>query len=231
MILIALTLLVSCTLEPATQPAPATNPALWRRLEQLDQKVAQITDLVADFQQEKFTALLKKPLVSTGSVRVKGAAMRWDTRHPEATTMSIDEKEVRLYYPGESLLEIYPIDRGLSSLAASPLPRLEQLSRFFAFEEIDPSKLPDPQSPRASTLAVRLTPIDPKLAEHVQEVRVLLDEQRGFIMLAEMVDVDGDRTIIRFGNFRPNTNLRGDDLRIDVPANTKISRPMDVMKR
>src|SRR5437016_5461359 len=104
--------------------APATNPALWTRLTEIDSRAAKLTDLSADFEQQKFTTLLKKPLTSRGKVRIAGSTMRSDTTEPEPSIMLIDDKEVRLYYPKESTLEIYALGQQLGSLAASPLPKL-----------------------------------------------------------------------------------------------------------
>ncbi|HTL29516.1 MAG TPA: outer membrane lipoprotein carrier protein LolA, partial [Tepidisphaeraceae bacterium] len=123
--------------EPTTAPA-GVDAVLWQQMLAINARSQQIEDLKATFEQKKFTALLKKPLISTGEVRVKGATMRWDTKEPVPTVMVIDEKEVKLLYPQQKVLEIYKVDQQLSSLAASPLPRLDVLKQHFMFE-----KLPD----------------------------------------------------------------------------------------
>ena len=66
---------------PATQSSQ--DKSLDARLAEVDQLAGRIADLTADFVQLKHTALLKKPLESRGSLRVKGSAMRWDTTAPE----------------------------------------------------------------------------------------------------------------------------------------------------
>jgi hypothetical protein len=47
--------------------------------------------------QQKFTALLRKPLASSGVVRLKGAVSRWDTRRPEPAVLHADGRELRMY--------------------------------------------------------------------------------------------------------------------------------------
>jgi outer membrane lipoprotein-sorting protein len=74
--------------------------------------------------------------------------------------------------------------------------------------------------------AVRMTPTDPELREHVEVVRVLLDAQRGLIIRLEMRDSDGDRTLISFANVKTNVGLKDGDLRIAAPADVKITRPL-----
>ncbi len=121
---------------PATLPVAAPeglDAALWARMTKVDQKAGAIVDLVADFEQQKFTPLLKKPMVSAGTVRAKGSAMLWDTRTPAATVMRVDEKEVSLFYPSEKTLEIYPLAGNLGAMASSPLPRLAMLIEHFKF--------------------------------------------------------------------------------------------------
>jgi outer membrane lipoprotein-sorting protein len=212
---------------PTTAPAtsPATDPALWKRMVEIDARGAEVRDLTADFEQRKFTALLRKPLVSSGAIRVRGSAMRWDTQLPEPTVLAIDEKEVRLYYPRQKTLEVYAIDQRFSSLAASPLPRLEVLRRFFSFERIAVKSF-ESGLDETSGLALRLTPINQALGEHIEAVRVLLEVKTGLIQQAETIDVDGDRTLLVFSRPRTNTGLEEKDVRLEIPAGVKVSRPL-----
>jgi outer membrane lipoprotein-sorting protein len=206
--------------------SPSVDAQTWAIMTAIDEKVGRITDLRADFEQQKHTPLLKKPLISSGKVLLKGSQTHWDIQKPEPTVMFMDAKEIRLYYPKQSMLEIYPIEGDLGSLAASPLPRLEILKRFFSFERIDPAEL-DPQADVEKTLALRMTPTDDSLRQHVREVRVLLSRETGFILRAETRDTDGDRTMLIFSNPQADTGLRDEELRLNVPANTTISRPLD----
>jgi outer membrane lipoprotein-sorting protein len=231
---LALALCIAADVAPTSAPspspstAPAVDPDLARQMQPMDEKVGQIVDLRADFEQRKYTALLKKPLISSGTVAAKGARSLWTTSKPEPSLMSIDGQEIRLYYPKQAAMEIYPIMGRLGSLASSPLPRLSVLREFFAFAQIPASDL-DPKADNTHDLALRLTPIDPSLREHIQQVRVLVDRQTGLVLLAETVDADDDRTVLIFSNVRTNTGLTDKELTIDVPANTNISRPFEGM--
>ncbi|MEL7087824.1 MAG: hypothetical protein AAGL98_05180, partial [Planctomycetota bacterium] len=70
-----------------------------------------VTTYAADFRQEKFTPLLRDPIVSTGRVVMRaekapgGGGSRWDTRDPYASTMIISAGQLRLYYPEQNTLE------------------------------------------------------------------------------------------------------------------------------
>ncbi len=227
-VLSILILTPSLIAQPATAPA-GVDPGLWQQMLAINAKGQQIQDLTAKFEQKKFTALLKKPLVSTGDVRVRGPVMLWDTKQPAPTVMRIDEKEVRLYYPQQKVVEIYKVDQQLSSLAASPLPRLDVLKQHFTFEKLDDKAMHADGDP-ANTLALKLTPIDATLKEHVDEVRVLLDADHGYILRFEMIDSDGDRTVISFTGIKTNTNLPQSDVDLTVPPDVKVSRPLEAIE-
>jgi outer membrane lipoprotein-sorting protein len=127
------------------------------------------------------------------------------------------------------VVEIYKVDQQLSSLAASPLPRLEVLKQHFSFEKLDdPGMRADGDPP--NTLALKLTPTDPSLKEHVDEVRVLLDADHGYILRFEMIDSDGDRTVISFTGIQTNTNLPPSDVDLTVPSDVKVSRPLEAIE-
>jgi outer membrane lipoprotein-sorting protein len=210
---------------PATQPAaPAVDEKLWARMTEIDARAGRITSLAADFEQRKYTALLRKPLVSGGKIRVKGATMRWDTDRPEKSVLLVTDKEARVYYPAQSTLELYTLDQRLGELAASPLPRLAVLKERFSFTEIPAKELDDSVDP-AKFLALKLTPTDPALREHVQDVRVLLDIAGAYMIRAELTDADGDRTAIHFLNAKINADVGEMDLK--VPAGTKTVRPLE----
>jgi outer membrane lipoprotein-sorting protein len=229
--------LIACAValpaQVATQPTSTTAPAgtdatLWNRMMEVDRRAANIQQLHAHFEQKKLTALLKRPLVSTGKITVAGAAMRWDTAKPEPAVMLIDEKEVQLLYPSQKILEIYPIDQRLGSLAASPLPRLEVLKKYFTFAEIAAKEI-DTDAPQKDRLGLVLTPIESSLREHVDQVRVLLDVEKGYILRAEMTDSDGDRTTIVFSNISIDEKPAG-KLQIDLPPGVKITKPLEAFQ-
>jgi outer membrane lipoprotein-sorting protein len=231
LLLAGLFLSMSCVVLGAdkdkAKPAPSPEePALKKQLEAIDARAAKIKDFTSDFRQEKFTALLKKPLVSTGTVRVAGPVIRWDTKQPEAAVLHSDGKEVRMFYPEQKLLEIYWIDQRLGELASSPLPRLKTLRQHFTIERGDGKGFSAPKN--REVLPLRLVPSEESLREHVQAVNVLLDVRAAHILELEIIDADGDRTHVSFSAVRLDTGLKPDDLDLDVPEDTTVSRPLDL---
>ena len=227
---IGLSLFTSCIAQAADRdkpaPPPAEDPALKKQLEAIDARAGKIKDFTADFRQEKFTSLLKKPLVSSGTVRVSGTVIRWDTQKPEPAVLYSDGREVRMYYPDQTLLEIYTIGQRLGALASSPLPRLATLRKHFTLARSDGKSFQPPKD--RQVLPLRLVPIDESLREHVQQIDVLLDVEAAHILELEMVDADGDRTHVNFSAVRLDTGIKPRDLELTVPEDTTVSRPLDL---
>src|SRR5687768_12152207 len=145
---------------PATRPANV-DPAAWQRMLDIDARAAKIEDLTAEFEQQKFTAMIKKPLISAGVVAVRGSAMVWNTRKPEPSRLQIDPREVRIYYPAQKTIEVYQVQQKLGQLAASPVPRLAVLREHFTFAPIAVSELGERDDNQF--FAVRMTPADEEL--------------------------------------------------------------------
>src|SRR5437660_496688 len=89
---IALLFLVAADSPPTSRPA-AIDDATWQRMLQIDRKGGEIQDLTADFEQQKITAMLKKPLVTSGRVYVRGPTMLWETNKRERNVLQITARE------------------------------------------------------------------------------------------------------------------------------------------
>ncbi|HEY7118758.1 MAG TPA: outer membrane lipoprotein carrier protein LolA [Tepidisphaeraceae bacterium] len=210
----------------AADRPPGVDEKLWSLLVQIDARSAKVKDLTADFTQEKFTPLLKKPLLSTGTIRIKGPTSLWNTRQPEPTILRVDEKSIKLLYPRQKVLEVYATDQRMGALAASPFPRLDVLSKHFTFEQI-PTKDLGVQTTDGSHIALRMRPTDAQLKEHIDEVSVLLEVATGYVKKAQTIDPDGDRIVLSFANIRANTGLSDADLALDVPPGVSVTHPLE----
>jgi outer membrane lipoprotein-sorting protein len=217
----------SCSVTNAAAPtSQAADSKLWSELQQIDARSAHIDSVTADFEQRKFTTMMKRPLISTGHVTASGTTALWKTDKPEPTTMLVTPKEIRIYYPQQAVVEIYPVQGQLGALAASPLPRLDTLQKFFTFERDSAASL-DPAATDEKCLAVRLTPSNDELRQHVKQVRVLLDRATGAIRLAETTDTDGDRTVMTFSKMKLGDALPKDALKLNIPPGTKEVHPLE----
>jgi outer membrane lipoprotein-sorting protein len=210
-----------------SQPSPPANidPALWQQMLDIDARARDITHLSCDFQQQKITPLLKKPLISKGHVRVVGPVMRQDTTDPHPSSMLIDAQQLRIYYPADKTLEVFDLDTQLGQLASSPLPRLSILRQYFSFEKIPVAQL-DPKAADADFLALRLKPADASLSQYVDEVLVLLDRRRGYITKVQWIDADAEKTVIDFSNVKTDGTFSAADLDLKLPSDVKTVRPL-----
>ncbi len=210
-----LLLTYACALAQTTQPS--IDDALLSKLTELDSKAASITDLTAHYEQQKFTPLLKKPITSSGTISATRNIMLWNTEKPEPTRMRIDEKSLKLYYVNQNILEEYPITDKFGSLAANPLPRLKMLIEQFHISRVN----------EQNNLVIRLKPRDAKLAENLEQVDVEIDQETGVVRRFEMVDPDGERTVIEFKDYRLNVGLNEKDLDLQVAKGAKVVKPLE----
>jgi outer membrane lipoprotein-sorting protein len=213
---------------PTTAPS-GIDTMLWERMKSIDHAAAQIADLTADFVQQKSTALLKNPMVSTGTVWARGSKMLWISRTSEPTFMQLDEKQLTLFYPDQKTAEIYPLSSQLAQLAASPVPRLADLLEHFKFAVASSRDIGAEPNPNQE--AFLLSPTDQDIREHVENVTVLIDVKAGFILAFKMMDTDGEITLLRFSNVKTNTKFDDSRLRLELPADVKTVHPLENLGR
>lgn len=218
---------VACVAADRAEPArpDGMDEALWRRLVALDAKSRKIVDLSARFTQSKHTLLLKKPIVSHGRVLVRGDRMVWHTTKPQQHSVLVTPQEVRVHYPKQKLLEIYRLQDRLADLAASPVPRLENMVRLFVIER--PGTTPPQETIPSGDLRLKLTPRDEELKQHIESVVVDLDEATGAMKRFELTDSEGEKTIVTLSEIAINTDLDDEDVALKVPDGTQISRPLE----
>ena len=211
---------------PAATSAPQA-PELSTKLDALDKKIAAIKDLSADFEQSKKTALLKKPMTSSGTIRLKGQRTRWDTKKPHPTIMTIDAAEVRIYYPDQKTVEVYAIQGEMARLASSPLPRIGVIREQFEISEIKPTEIDGAADPKADLLAIALTPKSATVKEHIERIRVLIDAATACAKRVEITDADQEQTTITFTNVKLDSGLSDKDVELVTPPGTTVSRPLE----
>ncbi|MCH8147699.1 MAG: outer membrane lipoprotein carrier protein LolA [Planctomycetes bacterium] len=214
-----------CAATKAGDEFQSPNADFHARLEAVDRLAASITDLTSRFVEQKHTALLKKPMVSKGRVRMKGSHTRWETDAPHRTTMLMDAKRVRIHYPRRKVVEVYPIDDQLRQLFVSPVPRWAPLRDRFFVEPIPAGDVPDEYQDRERFLAVRLTAKDDSLQRFVARVDVVLDTTTGCAARVDMIDGDGERTTITFSETTTNSGLGDRHFDFAAPEGTKVVYP------
>jgi outer membrane lipoprotein-sorting protein len=193
-------------------------------LERLDRRASEVNDLTASFEEYKYTTLMKEPLVTKGEVRMLGERSRWDTYTPTQMVMTVDPREVKLYYPDRNSMEIFSIDARLRPLIVSPVSSLSRLREQFDIKPLSGDDSPQVGTADQKLLVLLLDPIDPSMKQHVDHIRLVLESETAHVREVELKHPDGDRTVIRFGQVRMNTGLSEADVTLTVPPKTKTHR-------
>src|SRR5690606_33369217 len=111
------------------------------KLAAIEERGEQVEDLTARFEQHKHTALLREPMVSSGTVKVRAGRVLWETKEPRRSMMGIDQTRAIVLYPQQKAAEIYPLRGEMQLLGASPLPRIATLREAFEISETDATDL------------------------------------------------------------------------------------------
>ncbi|MFA6046746.1 MAG: outer membrane lipoprotein carrier protein LolA [Phycisphaerales bacterium] len=211
--------------EAKAATADAASAKFAARLAAVDAGMAKVTDLRADFEQRRRTPLLKRPLVSKGTVLTKGDLVRWDTASPRESVLVIGHGSIRMYYPADKLVEVYPVGEGFKDLAGAPLPRLSVLRERF---ELSPLAASDPvmRDEDEHSLAVLLTPKSEELRKHVTSVKVVIDEAGPVAKKVVITDPEGEETEIVFTHTRLNGGVRDDEIELRLPEGVRVSKPL-----
>ena len=214
-----------CAVAKAGDESQFPTDDLQKRLEAVDRLAASITDLTSRFVEQKHTALLKRPMVSKGRVRIKGSHTVWETLEPHRTTTLVDAKRVRIHYPQRRVVEVYPIDDQLRQLFVSPVPRWAPLRDRFTIESVPASNIPAEYRDLERFLSIRLTAKDDSLRRYVARVDVVIDTTTGCAVRVDIVDGDKERTVITFSEARINSGLSDRRFDLAAPEGTQIVYP------
>ena len=188
---------------PADAPKGISGD-LWERMKLVDARAGSIKDLSTGSSRRRPRRLLKKPIVSRGTLLARGATMLWKTQTPEATEMRIDQKQIELYYTSQKTVEIYAVQGAMRRIASSPIPRLAALLRQYSFTPAAPGAF---GSEEAKTLSLQMTPTAADIQEHVQSASVQIDETTGTIRTLIITDTDGDSSEVRFTEVKINSGI------------------------
>jgi hypothetical protein len=139
--------------------------------------------------------------------------------------MQVTEKEVTLYYPKQRTAEVYAMGGKFAMITSFPVPRLGTLLQHFKFAPIAAKDFGERDEP--GRLAFRLTPIDAAIREHVDNVCVIVDADLGLVLVFQLIDADGERTVIRFSDVKVNAGVDDARLRLELPAGAKVVHPLE----
>ena len=208
-----------CCALVAGSPLQELSSDLPEVLRQIDQHSSRITTLKAKFKQVKHSDLLRKPLTSSGIVRMLEDRVRWDTELPSTSILMASSEGVRIYYPDLRVVEIYPLSDRLKQLAGSPVFRLSELSRHFTIQS-------DLEVSESGELSLDLVPSDESLGKHLRSIRLDVHVDTGIVRRAEVLNADDERTEITFEGIRINSPMDASDIELRVPDDARTVHPL-----
>ncbi len=188
-------------------------------LSRIDSKSARIDSLKATFRQVKHSEILRRPLVSSGMVRVLKDRVRWDTTLPSPSVLCASGEGVRIFYPDLAVVEVYALGDRLSQLAGSPVFRLTEIRKHFAIEA-------DPGLSAKGILTLRLTPRTEDLRKHLKRIILGVESESGIVRNVTIINADAEKTEMFFDDVTVNPALVASDLELDLPDGVRIVHPL-----
>jgi outer membrane lipoprotein-sorting protein len=200
-------------------PGQADQRQLAGVLAQIDSKSNEIVTLNATFRQVKHSDILRRPLVSSGVVRMLKDRVRWDTEAPHPSVLMATKDDVRIYYPDLSVLEIYALSDQLSQLAGSPVFRLSEIKRHFAIES-------DLEDTKSGLVFLTLIPREEELRKHLKSIRLGVHVKTGVVRQAVIRNTDDEKTEMFFDDIRINLPMDSNDLQMVLPVDVETIHPL-----
>jgi outer membrane lipoprotein carrier protein len=170
-------------------------------------------DFSADLLQEKKVSLLREKVVSKGKIRFKHPdKVSIEFFHPESSQMVFDGKTLLLYFKKEKMAERYQVHANPvveKYLLFTKDPFQEKLAQWKIVED------------RESVVVIEILP-KTKDALFVK-TRLWVSKKDWMVVGMEMVERNGDTTLLRYSNLKVNTGLSDSDFEISLPKDVKIT--------
>ncbi|MBM4339266.1 MAG: outer membrane lipoprotein carrier protein LolA [Deltaproteobacteria bacterium] len=170
-------------------------------------------DFSADLLQEKRVALLREKVVSKGKIRFKKPdKISIEFFQPDTNHMVYDGKTFLLYFKEEKMAERYQVQGNPAVekyLLFSKDPFQEKLAQWKILED------------RESFLVMEILPKvkDPLFVK----TKMSISKKDWIITGIEMVEKNGDTTVLQYFNMKVNMGLSDSDFEIRLPRDVKVT--------
>lgn len=203
---------------PAQAPGVAEGTALLQRLAKAHADVQQIT---ANYVQRRMTKLVKKPLVSSGTLAFRHApgCVVFRVVAPRVAVIRLDSLHYEVYREEQQRLERF-------ILPSDEMPRL-----LFDALSLTEAKLRDrfevagcdPVADQPTRRRVRLIPNDQKTRRVAAEVSLLIDTTSAALCGFGYTDPRGDTVDVELSDVKTPKDPAAGTFEIDVPKDTKVT--------
>ena len=181
-----------------------------QRLREVRQRTS---DFSADLLQEKKVALLKEKIVSQGKIQYKYPdKVSIEFLQPESSRMVFNGKTLLLYYKEEKVAERYHVDSSPTVekyLLFSQDPFQEKLAEWKIVED------------QEASLVMEILPKGEDFP--FVKARFYISKKDWMVIGMEMIEKNGDTTLLRYLNIRLNTGLADSEFEVRLPADVKVT--------
>jgi outer membrane lipoprotein-sorting protein len=219
--------------EPAKAPPPAAakgdEAEVAALLDRWQKEMSGLQSFTCKFRQEKRVSFMRRPLVSSGSLKYRDRKLLWVTDAPSASFLSFDGKEARIYHPEFNTLEIYALGGAAGGAPGGSSPSnlmkggfpgftgdFEGMRRQYSVEVL-------PVEGGIKDHRLRFAPKDEALKKEVVSIEFLLDEAL-LIKEWKLVRTNGDELKLAIQDFERNAKVGDADLTFAVPDGVKVVR-------
>ncbi len=207
-----LLILISLLLAP-TPIMGAQQMGVNQVVQRLKETREKIKDFSADLLQEKKVFLLKEKVVSRGKIRFKKPDHFFiEFFHPESSQMVFDGRTFLLYFKEEKMAERYQVQANPiveKYLLFSKDPFQEKLATWKMVEDHE------------SFLVIEILPKGEEAL--FIKTRLWVSKKDWMVTGMEMVERNGDTTLLRYSNTWVNTGLTDSDFQVHIPKGVKIT--------
>jgi len=207
-----LLILISLLLAP-TPIMGAQQMGVNQVVQRLKETREKIKDFSADLLQEKKVFLLKEKVVSRGKIRFKKPDHFFiEFFHPESSQMVFDGRTFLLYFKEEKMAERYQVQANPiveKYLLFSKDPFQEKLATWKIVEDHE------------SFLVIEILPKGEEAL--FIKTRLWVSKKDWMVTGMEMVERNGDTTLLRYSNTWVNTGLTDSDFQVHIPKGVKIT--------
>ena len=185
-------------------PAGAGRITPLEGLELLRKGFAGVTDFTADITQEKQIALMKRKLVSNGTVRFRKPDLFYlELYPPHASRVLLKDTTLTMLLPAEGVRQ------------KIVLPPEEGLLRWMTLLDRPVTRIPEGVAVQADQRGENVTlTILPSARGGVKELQILLGSD-GRLRRLSIEERNRDRTVITFHRLRKNVGLADRDFRLE----------------
>ncbi|HJU06594.1 MAG TPA: outer membrane lipoprotein carrier protein LolA [Nitrospiraceae bacterium] len=190
-------------------------------VKKLQARYEQTKDLQADFQQLTRIEGFATPLTSSGRVSIKKPGLlRWDYLDPNVEEIYVNRDEVMMYVPEHQQVLVGKLTQMAASQA--PLQLLQGVAKIDEQFEVEPTKGGERGDGGLPLITLIPKAGESETAKGIGRIVLEVQPKTYFIKAVSIHEISGNISTFQFGNLKPNTGLKPDLFKFDVPPGVEV---------